>query len=100
MIEKIYLFSKGTQFMDWQGSNCCRCKKSVEVWGTPNDWPTCQIEEAILFASIDDGSVTEEMAARAGYNEDTKLAYVWPCSEVEWTDEWKAEVLAKQEPQP
>jgi len=99
--KRISLFSNGTQFMDWQGSNCCRCKKSVEVWGSPDDWPTCPIEEAILLASIDDGTLSPEMAARAGYSDETKLSYVWPCTEVEWTEEWKAEYLRRQqEPTP
>ena len=83
---KIYPFSYGTQYGDWVGSNCERCKK----------FKGCNILQAIDFAFLDDGSVEEQIANRMGYflNEGK---YCWMCPEVEWTEEWKAKVLARNE---
>jgi hypothetical protein len=84
-------FSNGGQFMDWCASNCDRCVKSF------NDGGECDIEEALFIASIDDGTVSEDIARRMGYlkpDGTTSGAYGWPCTEVEWTEDWKAHVLA------
>jgi hypothetical protein len=89
MSDKVYIFSCGTQYADWVGSNCERCTKY-----DANDLPTCEIDEAIGMAYMDDGKVTEEIAIRAGYTEENHLRYVWPCSEVEWIEE--SEYAAKK----
>ncbi len=91
MSEKVSPFSNGSQYMDWQGCNCERCVKSVSVWDVGGDaTPTCEIELALMEAEISDGEVTQEIAQRMGY-EGVAARYVWPCTEVEWTEEWKAE---------
>lgn len=97
MSDKVYIFSNGAQFTDWQLSNCERCKKSSV--NDPDDdgtnWPLrCEIESALVYAAMDDGKVTPEIRERSGYKDGY---YNWQCSEVEWTEEWKAEVLARRE---
>ena len=91
MSDKVYIFSNGTQFMDWQSSNCERCKKSTfnDASIGVNDLPKCEIEYALMYALMDDGTVTEEIKKRSGYE---SSRYVWPCNETEWTKEWMNEV--------
>lgn len=91
MAEKVYIFSSGSQYGDWYDSNCGRCKKS-----DINDLPTCDIDEALGMALFDDGKVTPEIALRAGVNAETAGRYIWPCSEVDWTEDWKAEFRASE----
>lgn len=88
---KITPFYCGTQYGDWTGSNCDRCKKAAPLYGDS----TCEIELALHIAYLSDGEVTEEIAKKMGYfdNEDKEI---WMCPEVEWTEEWKAKCLAKQ----
>lgn len=78
MTDRIYIFSNGSQYADWQASNCERCKKIEQ----------CEIWFALDDALWDDGTVSQEIAKRAGYDADR---YLWPCGEVEWTEEWKTE---------
>ena len=80
-------FSCGTQRLDWEASNCDRCVKN-----TPPErgMPDCDIQRAICEASWGDGSITADVSRRMGYSENP-LAFVWQCSEVVWTEEWKAE---------
>ena len=78
-------FSNGTQCLDWQASNCERCKKYRRDFMDPE---ACPIDLALGDACIDDGKITNKMAKRMGYDPDK---YVWMCGEVEWTDEWKVE---------
>ncbi len=78
-------FSNGTQYLDWQSSNCERCKKYRDDFKDPE---ACPIDLAIGEASVSDGKITNKMAKRMGYDPNK---YVWRCGEVEWTDEWKAE---------
>lgn len=90
MTENVRPFSNGTQFMGWQASNCERCVKSVQVWDdTGHAWPTCEIEGALLEAMMFTGEVSEAIGERMGYTD--PLRCNWPCNEVEWTEEWKAE---------
>lgn len=79
-------FSSGTHFMDWCTSNCERCKKGSKP-GASN-WPTCEIEAALVEALFDDGYVADEIIRRMGML-DHPDEYVWMCQEVDWTDEWK-----------
>lgn len=80
-------FANGTQYDDWCASNCERCKKSDYF----NDGPGCDLEESLLLACFADGTITEQTAQRIGITGETQNRYVWPCGEVEWTEEWKAE---------
>lgn len=86
-------FSCGSQCADFKGSNCDRCTKGYdEVAG---GWK-CQIEEAIDAAWLDDGTVSLDIAARMGFTPGPPFAYVWPCKEVDWTPEWRAEWEQRQ----
>lgn len=83
-------FSCGTQAEDWMSSNCDRCTKQFK------DQPgrRCCIQSAIIDAWSDGGDVSAEMARRMGFLDAdgaTTSRYLWPCTEVEWTDGWKAE---------
>ncbi len=84
-------FSNGTQFQDWQASNCDRCTEGAGVCLEPGQWPTCEIEAALVEAACTDGKVTAEIAKRAGVCDETRLSYVWMCPSVVWTEEWKRE---------
>lgn len=91
-------FSNGSQYADWQSCNCERCQKSVTVTDPGGDqWPTCEIESALLEADIFDGRISDEIAQRMGYDQER---YVWPCGEVQWTEEWKAELRRRRAMQP
>lgn len=92
---RVYIFDSGTQFMDWTSCNCERCKKSTSNDPSigPSDMPKCEVEYALILACIGDGVVTPEIRRRAGADEEPTGRYVWPCLEVEWTEEWKAEYI-------
>lgn len=81
MTDRIRIFSNGSQFADWEASNCQRCKK----WAGWDKLPTCEIDVALGEAYLGDGTVSQEIATRAGYDAEK---YVWCCGEVEWTEEW------------
>jgi len=76
-------FSNGTQWLDWEASNCDRCTKLDK----------CELRDALNVAYYGDGSVPTEIGARLAYTADK---YIWQCGEVEWTEEWKSEFLARQ----
>ena len=90
-------FSSGSQYYDWLSCNCDRCKKGAtrEIWetGTVEDIK-CDIERSLSIGAIT-GRVPKEIARRMGFFEN-RGKYVWPCPEVEWTEEWKAEVLRRR----
>ena len=88
--KRVLIFSSGSQYRNWIVSNCELCTKY-----DPEDFATCEIDEAIRQAYYDDGTVTEAIAKRAGYTEPNQ-AYVWKCGEVEWTEAWKAEKAARE----
>lgn len=75
MSERVYLFSNGSQHMDWTDRNCCRCAKDVQE-GKP---VTCELQIAMGEAFFGDGSVPTAMAKRLGYSD--PLAYTWDCAE-------------------
>jgi hypothetical protein len=95
MTERIRIFTRGTQWLDWQNVNCCLCKKSA----TKLDWEKdeisfeCDLEQALADASLADGTVSAEQAKRLGYDHEK---YVWPCTEIEWTDEHKRECFENE----
>jgi hypothetical protein len=90
-------FSCGTQFLDWQDANCCRCKKysyqtdpATGKTREPLDVSeVCPVELALCESAYGDGTVSQEIGRRMGFTD--PLAYSWPCGEVDWTEEWKAE---------
>jgi hypothetical protein len=82
-------FHCGTQFGDWEASNCDRCTKGAAY----GELPTCPIQYAVGSALFGDGTVSEDIAERMGFLKH-KGRYGWPCNEVEWTEEWKAEFEA------
>lgn len=89
-------FSNGTQYGDWTDTNCNRCKKSAQQLPESSIYDyNCVIEEALLEAYVTDGEVEEQIANRMGYllNQDKDI---WMCPEVEWTEEWKSECIARQ----
>jgi hypothetical protein len=69
-------FSNGTQYLDWEASNCDSCSKSNESF---DKLPRCDIQYALAGAYVSSGKVTEEIAKRMGYP--GPLEYVWPCPE-------------------
>ncbi len=84
-------FSCGSQFGDWQNSNCCRCTKF-----NPEGLGDCEIDKALLHAMFEDGSVSTEIAERMGYLDNSPprqdgFSYNWQCKEVDWTQEWREE---------
>jgi hypothetical protein len=87
--EKYSPFANGSQFSDWQASNCERCKKYNEdmLVDDPN---ICEIDLALLGAYLDDGQVEKDIAQRMGFI-DNREKYNWKCTEVDWTDAWKKE---------
>ena len=95
MPKRIRPFSNGSQWLDWWESNCGRCKKAATADQIDSGKPfPCKIEDALTLASGRDGKVSEAIARRMGYfdhNPSKHFSCVWPCNEVEWTAEWKAE---------
>ncbi len=80
MSDRIRIFSNGSQYADWKASNCHRCTK----FSGYDSLPTCDIDMSLGLANVNDGTVSQEIATRAGYDPDR---YVWPCGEVEWIAE-------------
>lgn len=82
-------FANGSQFADWEASNCDRCTKSGD--GGERGSSQCEIFEALWDADCTDGRITPDIARRMAFI-GNETRYVWPCSEVEWTpaylNEW------------
>lgn len=80
-------FANGEQYEVWTASNCDRCQKSA------NNNGNCEIETALLVACFGDGEVSQTVGDRMGCGGSD---YCWCCSEVEWTEAWKQEFLARR----
>lgn len=80
---KIYPFSNGTQSVDWDSLNCCRCKKQYDEG---MDEVCCELQQALNTAFFDDGSISQEIATRIGYTKGPPFYYVWDCTERELTE--------------
>lgn len=78
-------FANGSQFADWQSCNCDRCTKSGDAGEIGSS--QCEIFEALWNADMDQGQVSEDIARRMGLI-GNETRYVWPCTEVEWTQAW------------
>ena len=89
MADKIFRpFHCGTQFADWENANCCECRKSSYNTGKADEMPECEIEQAMVFACFDAGEVTEDIAERCGYLDNSpprqeRFSYNWRCKEFE-----------------
>lgn len=59
-------FSNGSEYRAWRSRNCDTCAKDY-VEG--NQDSLCPMEEAISLASITDGKIPRDMAARVGFLE-------------------------------
>lgn len=85
-------FDSGSQFADWQTSNCSRCVREENA--DMNKPPTCPVLYELQRACFGSGYVSAEIAERAGWKAG-EFPYVWECGEVEWTESWKAEHAAR-----
>src|SRR5262249_57218463 len=72
-------FSCGTQYLDWQEVNCCRCARQSDPEASLDEM-SCEIEAALAWACIDDGSVSLDIARRMGLPE-VGFPYCWRCKE-------------------
>ena len=77
---KIFPFANGTQYLDWDHVNCFHCKKATINSSKILD---CQIEQSLVNACFEDGSVTEDIANRMGYKDETPPLHIWQCGEFE-----------------
>ena len=65
-------FSSGTEHLDWQHRNCQRCAKFVDNALTQaeinsgTDWP-CPIDYAVTYGAMSDGTISDEIATRVGF---------------------------------
>lgn len=77
-MEGVIPFSNGTQYLDWQESNCRSCRKAaasdVSQW---DDMP-CEIERELSLACALDGRIPLTIWNRMGHDNGR---YVWPCME-------------------
>jgi hypothetical protein len=64
--------------MDWEESNCGRCRKASFGEGLP----TCPLQLALMTACFGDGSVSDDIAERIGFTEH-EGHYCWPCKELD-----------------
>lgn len=81
--EKRYIpFSNGAQYLDWEASNCGRCKKAATKENFKAGIFTCDIEKDLVYGAIADGTVTKEIAQRMGLF-GHELYHVWRCGEFE-----------------
>lgn len=65
MSARVYPFSNGSEYMDWEARNCGRCNK---VTYDEADIPEsrCVLFNALFDAQIGDGSVTAAIGVRLG----------------------------------
>jgi hypothetical protein len=70
-------FYCGSQYADWEETNCMECRK-----GTIMPPFTCDIQEALLEACFTNGEISDSLWRRMGHDEKGHL-YVWRCPEFE-----------------
>lgn len=80
-MNKIQPFSTGTEYMCWNEINCCHCRKYNPDAVTSDEG--CDIEIALSFASIGDGTIPISIADRAGRNPYQHITFGWKCTEFE-----------------
>ena len=76
--DRVRPFSQGTQYLDWQEGNCCRCAK-YNTEGGEVVHPVCELDEALMVAMFDDGTISREIADRLGVPRNTWSD--WACKE-------------------
>jgi len=57
-------FSNGTQYIDWQNHNCCRCARYDYDAENQKVLCDCEIEYALALACVMDGTVSDEIGKR------------------------------------
>lgn len=83
-------FANGSQFADWEATNCERCAKGDDK---------CPFQEALWMAYFDAGTITADTARAIGYlhdNDTLDERYVWPCAVVEWAEWWKRKRMERE----
>jgi len=70
-------FDNGAQADDWAARNCLRCALGYEP--CTGDRYLCEIERAIDIAAFGDGTVSDVIATRMGYQDDGAIN--WDCPE-------------------
>ncbi len=75
-------FHCGTQFVDWTARNCDRCAlgRGSDPDVTLDDL-VCELERAVTWACMDDGTVSREVADRIGATAAGVRALTWDCPE-------------------
>ena len=86
MSEQHRPFSNGSQYMDWEESNCNRCSKGAPPDADSYDGMRCDIQRALAEACFGDGTVPVQIAERMGYLDHCPprqygFSYVWECHE-------------------
>lgn len=64
MSKRIRPFSNGTEYAMWIGKNCDHCAKYDPE--RPFDETVCEIDQALVVAYFEDGTVSEEIWERMG----------------------------------
>lgn len=65
MSKRMSPFANGSEFSDWLWLNCEQCP----LWSAVQLFPDCELHDALLDASIDDGTIDVSIAERIGFNE-------------------------------
>lgn len=73
-------FSNGGEYAGWTNQHCNNCTKGVHRL-SPEAWPTCELEAALLLAYGTDGHISLEIANRIGLDENENRL----CSEMQPT---------------
>ncbi len=85
MEKRINPFSNGSQYIDWENANCCKCAKHPfdedELFDIVRNTPEklCEIFLALSEACVGDGTISPEIAKRMAYP--GSLEYCWRCGE-------------------
>ena len=66
MASRFRPFSNGTEYMDWQNANCCRCSRYHTDRHGEVVSPICHLEKALSYACVADGTITAYIADRIG----------------------------------
>ncbi len=77
--KRIRPFSCGSQYGDWNSSNCDQCKKGAKE---PDNEIKCELQNALVYAYFDDGTISKKIAKRIGYFKNHGK-YIWECPERE-----------------
>ena len=81
MTDHIIPFSNGSQYYDWEESNCNTCSKGWDATGVHTD---CAVARAVSQAACRGDGVSAEIAQRMGYtdaHQDGACPYGWMCKE-------------------